>query len=266
MCVFYAPLTQTRGARKHFAMSTSADFSMHTVLSGLELLNNQATFKNFPSTPFLDVVKELAKLTSLLGPALYFAARDVDSKIKNIEAHLQNIAETTGQRPHDTLGYPLRLLVLNEAQNGTADNPEHPSVSRTFMRLIWFLDFTLHFAVSISDVGSVEPLEDDGAGGGGGGEPALHTCAREAYEKCLAPFHKPLVCVAVRLGLYACPSRNTFYAKLNPNSTLHDGNDPNPVRAVAAANVQLRQLGERLQTPVKLLWEFARERGLQTIR
>ena len=220
-------------------MSIRDDFSSQRVFEYLQILNDPDAFKNFPSLPLLTLIRELAKLTSLLGPALYFAARDIESKIQTIETHLTRLSEETKQRPHETRGFPLRLVVLNEQKNRAAYDAAHPSVSSTFMRLVWFLDFTQQFTAQLS--------------GSHAQEPALHNCASDAYEHCLAPYHKPLVRVAVRLGLYACPSRNTFYEKLN-------------VEPRDETNAFLRQLRDQLRNPVELMWAFSKRLNLSDLR
>lgn len=227
-------------------MVSRDDFSTPRVLECLRVLNDPDAFKNFPSLPLLTLVRELAKLTSLLGPALYFAARDIDSKIHTIEAHLVRLGDETQQRPHDTLGYPLRLVVLNEQKTRAEYDAAHPSVSSTFMRLVWFLDFTQKFTALICG-----PREQPSPAGPD--EPAVHNCASDAYEQCLAPYHKPLVRVAVRLGLYACPSRNTFYEKLN-------------VEPRGETSVFLRRLSDELRDPVESMWAFSRRLNLSDLR
>ena len=212
------------------------EFSSPRVFQYLRILNDPDAFKNFPSLPLLTLIRELAKLTSLLGPALYFAARDIESKIQTIETHLARLSEETRQPPHETRGFPLRLVVLNEQKTRAGYDATHSSVSSTFMRLVWFLDFTQKFTALIC----------------GPGEPAVHTCASDAYEQCLAPYHKPLVRVAVRLGLYACPSRNTFYDKLN-------------VEPRGETTEFLRRLSDQLRDPVELMWAFSRRLNLSDL-
>jgi hypothetical protein len=59
--------------------------------------------------------------------------------------------------------------------------------------------------------------------------------------------------VAVRLGLYACPSRNTFYEKLN-------------VEPRRETSVFLRRLSDELRDPVESMWAFSRRLNLSDLR
>jgi hypothetical protein len=194
------------------------------VFENVEALNSN----NFPSTPFLAVVRDLSALASMLGPPLYFAARDIRSKIEIMEAHLSEVDHP----PHETAGYPLRLLVKHELRTNTADNAQQPSISRTFMRLVWFLDFV----TTLCDL----LCHDE--------ERPVHECAREAYEQCLAPYHKMFVQVAVRVSLWACPSRETFLAAFDGGVTT------------------LRELAMRLRPPVDVMWVFCRENKLDKLK
>ena len=218
-------------------------FNFDSVLQVLPLLNDEESFRNFPSTPLLLLCKELSKLTSMLSPPLYFAARDIKSKIKIVEDNLALVHKATGREPHPTQGYPLRLIIKNEmgdSDGGTSgnNNTNLPSVTRTLMRLVWFLDFTSVLCSKISR----------------DAEKTLQTCVGEAYELCLSPYHKPLVRVSVQLALYACPSRETFCRNLG----LDDESNHTTTKSLQ----MLMVLSQNLRQPVDTMWKFFRENNI----
>ena len=211
-------------------------FHFETLLQVLPLLNDEESFRNFPSTPLLFLCKELSKLTSMLSPPLYFAARDIKSKIKIVEDNLVLVQQATGRAPHPTQGYPLRLIIQNEMGTDATNNSSLPSVTRTLMRLVWFLDFTCVLCSKISrDV-----------------EKTLQTCVGEAYELCLSPYHKPLVRVSVQLALYACPSRETFCQNLGVDAATNNH----------TSLQMLMMLSRNLRQPVDTMWKFFRENNI----
>ena len=216
------------------ALSSNA-FDFDSVLQVLPVLNDDESFRTFPSTPLLVLCKELSKLTSMLAPPLYFAARDIKSKIKIVEDNLLIVQKATGQAPHPTQGYPLRLIIQNE-MNGDGGS----SVTRTLMRLVWFLDFTCVLCSKISR----------------DADKTLQTCVGEAYELCLSPYHKPLVRVSVQLALYACPSRETFCQNLGLDTA-------NTTTTTTTTSLEmLMVLSRNLRQPVDTMWKFFRQNNI----
>ena len=184
-------------------------FSFAHMKGALSVLNNEETCRQLPSTPLLHVCREITKLTTLLGPALYFAAKDINAKLSIIEHHLSEAHTQTGQAPHPSLGFPLRLLMLSEIKTGrtTATNNNTtggvPSLCRTFARVVWFLQFTTTLLTVLLDESAPSTAL------------SMQQIASRAYESALAPHHKPFVRAAVQVALFtACPSRTTFMKRL----------------------------------------------------
>jgi hypothetical protein len=204
-----------------------------------------------PSTPLLKVCREITKLTTLLGPALYFAAKDINAKLGIIEHHLSAAHTQTGQAPHPSLGFPLRLLMLSEIETGTTTlNTVDgvPSVCRTFARIVWFLQFTATLlAIFIDESAASAAL-------------SMQQIASRAYESALASHHKPFVQAAVRVALFtACPSRLTFMKRLQ-QSPGGDVGDP-PEATVAS----IHWFTSALQAPLATMLSFSDANSLSTL-
>jgi len=220
----------------------SNTFSFAHITAQLAVLNDEETCRHFPSTPLLKVCRELTKLTSLMGPALYFAAKDINSKLGIIEHHLALAQAQTSQTPHTSLGFPLRLLMISEIERHAHINPtpETPTLCRTFARIVWFLQFVTALLAKLTDE-SAAAL-------------SLQQAASAAYEQALAPHHKPLVRATVRLALLtACPSRAVFMERIERAATA------------AATVATLRSFTSQLEAPLALMQAFSFTHSLSAL-
>lgn len=169
----------------------------------------------------------VAAAESEAGPS---AAADGES-----EGGAEGGAAPVGKPP---LGYSLRDIILSEIAENRADNRKYPSVSRTLMRLVWFLDFTEALTSNLVNP-ELQELE-------------LRECSSRAYDDRLSRHHTWFVRKAVGAGMYACPLRITFYTNCG-------GGNPE------GAEEQLRDVGLLLRRPVEVLWEFYRANGIDAL-
>lgn len=222
-------------------------FSFAHMNDALSVLNNEDACRQLPSTPLLQVCREITKLTTLLGPALYFAAKDINAKLSIIEHHLTEVSRRTGQAPHPSLGFPLRLLMLGEIESGTTTTTNIPSLCRTFARVVWFLQFTTTLLTILTDESAAATAL------------SMQQIASRAYESALAPHHKPFVRAAVQVALFtACPSRLTCIKRLVPSSPEGDASAPSTIAS-------LRCFTSALRAPLVTMHAFSNAHSLSTL-
>lgn len=230
--------------------TNSSTFSFAHITAQLAVLNNEETCRHFPSTPLLKVCRELTKLTSLMGPALYFAAKDINSKLGIIEYHLAQAQAQTNQLPHTTLGFPLRLLMISEIERQAHINttPETPTLCRTFARIVWFLEFVTVLLTKLTDDSAAAQ--------------SLQQVASYAYEQALAAHHTPLVRTAVRIALLtACPSRAVLMERIEQQQQHADA----AAAAADAPTETLRLFTSQLHAPLALMQTFSFTHSLSAL-
>lgn len=133
---------------------------------------------------FLTVCEQISAMTQLLGPALKFAGKYMDTLLV---------------RTRELAPGGASLVALTEA--APVYTMHHPgSIRHCVSRLIWLLDFTEALVTNLVS----DKFTDQ----------SVQACAAAAYEDRLAVNHKWFVRKAVRLALYACPSRDRLYREM----------------------------------------------------
>lgn len=187
-------------------------------------LQENETLERLYATPFLQLCQQVSAMTRLLGPALKFAAKYMDTLLAKTREHVSEFTNATDVLyPH--LGPSLVALVRITPPTSMH---EPGSVRHCISRLIWLLDFTEAFITNLVSAKFADQ--------------SLQACAAAAYEDRLAANHKWFVRKAVRLALYACPSRERLYKDVPPQ--------------------ELEQLRAALQRPVAFCYNFLQEEGL----
>lgn len=213
-------------------------FNAGALLHTLGQLQDPDTLQRLPSSLLQDACVQLARLLPLLGPALHFAAWDVNSKLAALRQHLTTF-QVAGIQPAAPDGYSLRVLMLFEIKRGAAHSSyERPSLCRTVQRLMWLLDFVDAVATRV-----VTTQQNNGADA-----ETLKAAVTAAYNDRLRARHRWLVQKAVLLALHACPSR----------ATLYDNLAPTPDAAVDF----LRTLAQLLHAPVRAINSIFVEQSL----
>jgi hypothetical protein len=176
------------------------------------------------ATPFLTLCDQIYEMTQLLGPALAFAGKHLHGVVCKTREYVAEYQRSNHVRfPH--LGPSLTAMVTVTPVSTMHDAG---SMRHCVSRLIWLLDFTEGFVTNMVSA----KFEDD----------TLVACARAAYEDRLAMNHKWFVRNAVRLALYACPSRARFRERVTDS--------------------ELVQLQALLQKPVAHLYNFLQKQQL----
>ena len=186
-------------------------------------LQEQQTLERLDAAPFLQLCQQVSAMTRLLGPALKFAAKYMDTLLSKTREHVAEVSNASDVYPH--LGPSLVALVRTTPPSSMHDPG---SIRHCISRLIWLLDFTEAFITNL-----VSAMFAD---------QSLQACAAAAYEDRLAVNHKWFVRKAVRLALYACPSRAQLYTNVSPQ--------------------ELEKLRAALQRPVAFCYNFLQEEGL----
>ena len=93
----------------------------------------------------------------------------------------------------------LLLLRLNVHDAGK----KNPSITRTLLRLMWFLDFVAAFLSKLGENTSA----------------SVTFVAREAYNEKLAPNHPWIVRKAASASMALCPSRDSLMKSISLNGT-----------------------------------------------
>ena len=172
----------------------SAD-ARERLVTGFRQLNDFLGAGVLPPSMFVDVCRDLAKFVALCGPALQFAAYDVQTKLGTLESRLGTKYVRS-----------LFDVITDELRNGTIDSTSTHSVGRCVQRMTWFLDYAKTLIHHLTQKTSAD-ME-------------LSQCARAAYEECLAENHTWLTRQAVRLALHACPDRRTFYHAVSTDMAI----------------------------------------------
>ena len=187
-------------------------------------LQDDESLRRLYATPFLQLCEQVSAMTRLLGPALKFAANYMDTLLATTREHVTAFTAATDVfYPH--LGPSLVALVRITPVSAMH---EPGSVRHCISRLIWLLDFTEAFVTNLVSAKFVDH--------------SLQACAAAAYEDRLAANHKWFVRKAVRLALYACPSREQLYKD--------------------ASLAELERLRAALQRPVAFCYNLLQEEGL----
>lgn len=165
------------------------------LVKALAQLQDEQVARQLPSTLVCEVVVELARMMPILGPALHFAAYDVNNKLNTVYQHLASF-QREGVPTHS-----LRTLMLWEIEHGCAHSSySNPSLTRSVQRLLWMLDFVYALFVHLAN-------DVDGS---------VQAAATEVYNDRLREHHRWLVQKAVLVALHACPSRSTLDDTLPP--------------------------------------------------
>jgi len=177
-------------------------------------LQEKQTLERLDAAPFLQLCEQVSAMTRLLGPALKFAAKYMDTLLAKTREH---VAEFT-----------TASLVALVRTTPPSSMHEPGSIRHCISRLIWLLDFTEAFITNLVSAKFADQ--------------SLQACAAAAYEDRLAVNHKWFVRKAVRLALYACPSRAQLYTHVSPQ--------------------ELEKLRAALQHPVAFCYNFLQQEGL----
>lgn len=187
-------------------------------------LQEEESLMRLYATPFLELCDQISAMTRLLGPALKFAAKYMDTLLARTRQHVNEFTRVTEvYYPH--LG-PSLVAMLHITPAETMHEPG--SIRHCISRLIWMLDFTEALVTNL--------VSDKFAG------KSVQACAAAAYEDRLACNHKWFIQKAVRLALYACPSRERLYADVS--------------------FAELTQLQTLLQKPVAYCYHVLQQEGL----
>lgn len=172
-------------------------FDESALVATLQRLQDRQIAKLLPAPLIYTVCAELARMMPLLGPALHFAAYDVNNKLSVVKEHL-NEYEKRGMPV-----FSLRSLMLWEVEHDCAHSSySAPSLTRSVQRLLWMLDFVLALLVALAE----NPEE------------SVQSMATDVYNERLKDHHRWLVQKAVLLALHACPSRSSLDVELPPRA------------------------------------------------
>lgn len=134
---------------------------------------------------YLAAYHELCRFFKLTGPLFSFVARDLDSKIRAVEYHLNSDQRSSY--------LTVQSMVAFEVRNGTTHTKgPHPSGCRMFLRLHFALEFILSFMRRIM-------VEDENE--------KMSKLAWEVYTKTLYKHHPWLTRKLSALAVYALPSK-----------------------------------------------------------
>ncbi|CAK4104609.1 unnamed protein product [Aphanomyces euteiches] len=157
---------------------------------------------------------ETAKLLVCFGKATAFAGSTVSGYISSIETNLNTNGALSDDHANEwrQTKPTLRSIVAKEVDLGlaTAGGKKHPSVSRSVLRLIWFLDFV----ETIMRVLVESTSEELGSG------------VSKAYESTLGTRHPWLIRKGVMTALSTCPTKTAVLAPMStkqPDVLVHLG-------------------------------------------
>lgn len=152
------------------------------------IAQSAASCDNVPYAPFCDLMIEFSKAFESMGKALSFAFSDITSKAEIIRRKFRN-AQWTGLQ--DMIREEMRLKT--ERLHG-----DNPSVARTLLRLMWFLNFLQAIILNLTTDKSSK----------------LSAITQRAYDEALAPHHPWPVRLGAAIGIKTVPRRTVFVSNL----------------------------------------------------
>jgi len=149
-----------------------------------------------PCREFLDACELIKKLMGSLGRCMSFALSDIAAKLEQIDEYITSAGEAC---PSSLLKIVEKEVSLNVHDAGK----KNPSITRTLLRLMWFLDFVAAFLSKLGENTSA----------------SVTFVAREAYNEKLAPNHPWIVRKAASASMALCPSRDSLMKSISLNGT-----------------------------------------------
>ena len=160
-----------------------------------------------------------------------FALSDIVGKLDQIDEHTKESGDD---------GPGLLAIVSKEVELNVHDTGKSsPSITRTLLRLMWFLDFV---AKLLHILGEKQ-------------DSAVSSAAREAYSETLATHHPWLVRKAASASMSLCPSRTTFMEKIGLVS-LEESDRGNILRTTASM----------MHRTLSGLWQYYEEKKLTKLK
>ena len=163
-------------------------YSLSLIESKLQLV--QSDLEHFNPFYILSPIYEFTKFFASISSGLSMGFKDITSKVELMRVIMKQHPEIENIQDLIEKEIKLNIHKLNGDNNskmghGSGNYKDYTSGARTFLRLLWFMEYLIHIFKQLSN-------EEPGS---------LKDILKKAYDEVLAPRHKWLVRQAVGIAL-----------------------------------------------------------------
>ena len=163
-------------------------YSLSLIENKLQLV--QSDLEHFNPFYILSPIYEFTKFFASISSGLSMGFKDITSKVELMRVILKQHPEIENIQDLIEKEIKLNIHKLNGGNNskmghGSGDYKDYTSGARTFLRLLWFMEYLIHIFKQLSN-------DEQGS---------MKEILRKAYNEVLAPRHTWLVRQAVGIAL-----------------------------------------------------------------